>query len=63
MQEEISKVGDENPGCVLKKVKLSDESNDFVLTGYATITSLKLAYQKNQHDLNYITVYISDFSF
>ena len=35
--EEIPKSGDENQGCILKKGKLYDESNDFILTVYTTI--------------------------
>ena len=54
--EEISKFGDENQGCLFKKVKLSNESNDFILTDYTIITRSKIAYQKVQHDLNHMTV-------
>ena len=54
--EEISKSGDKNQGNIFKKVKSSDESNDFILKDYTIMTRLKLAYQKVQHDLNYITV-------
>ena len=54
--EEISKSGDENQECISKKWNLSDESNDFILAGYTTITWSRSAYQKAQYDLGYITV-------
>ena len=49
--EEIPKSGDENQGCIPKKGKLYDESNNFILTVHTTIIRSQLAYQKVQHDL------------
>ena len=45
---EISKSGDENQGLILTKIKLNDESNDFILTDCTTITRSNLVYQKLQ---------------
>ena len=56
---EISKSGDEIQGFKVKKVKLSNEVNDFILKDYTIITRSKLVYQKVQHDLNYLIVNFS----
>ena len=43
-------------GCILKKVKLNEENTDFVLTDFTTITKSKLAYDKAEHQLNFISL-------
>ena len=51
--DEISK-SQHDQGCIIKKVKLNEENTDFVLTDIATITKSKLAYDKTEHQLNFI---------
>ena len=36
----------ENQGCIMKKVKLNEDTSDFMLTDYTTITQSKLGYEK-----------------
>ena len=52
---EISK-SQHDQGCIIKKVKLNEENTDFVLTDFTTITKLKLAYDKAEHQLNFISL-------
>ena len=42
--------------CIIKKVKLNEENTDFVLTDFTTITKSKLAYDKAEHQLNFISL-------
>ena len=51
--DEISK-SQHDQGCIIKKVKLNEENTDFVLTDFTTITKSKLAYDKAEHQLNFI---------
>ena len=51
--DEISK-SQHDQGCIIKKVKLNKENTDFVLTDFTTITNSKLAYNKAEHQLNFI---------
>ena len=43
-------------GRIIKKVKLSEENTDFVLTDFTTTTKSKLAYDKADHQLNFISL-------
>ena len=51
--DEISK-SQHDQGCIIKKVKLNEENTDFILTDFTTITKSKLAYDKAEHQLNFI---------
>ena len=53
--DEISK-SQHDQGCIIKKVKLNEENTDFVLTDFTTITKSKLAYDKAEHQLNFISL-------
>ena len=37
-----------------KEVKLNEENTDFELTDFTTVTKSKLAYDKGEHQLNFI---------
>ena len=41
-------------GCIIKEVKLNEEKTDFVSTDFTTIAKSKLAYNKAEHQLNFI---------
>ena len=43
-------------GCIIKKVNLNEGNKDFVLTDFTTITKSKLAYDKAEHQLNFISL-------
>ena len=43
-------------GCIIKKLKLNEENTDFVLTDFTTITKSKLAYDKAEHQQNFISL-------
>ena len=45
-----------NQGCIIKKVKLNKENTDFELTDFNTITKSKLADNKAEHQLNFISL-------
>ena len=45
-----------NQGCITKKVKLNEENTYFILTNFTTITKSKLAYDKAEHQLNFISL-------
>ena len=51
-----SKSEGDHQGCIIKKVRLNDENNDFLLTDFTTISKSKLTYEKVDHKLNYILV-------
>ena len=53
--DKISK-SQHDQGCIIKKVKLSEENTDFILTDFTTITKSKLAYDKAEHQLNFISL-------
>ena len=53
--DEISK-SQHDQGCIIKKVKLNEENTDFVLTDFTTTTKSKLAYNKAEHQLNFMLV-------
>ena len=53
--EELSKP-QHDQGCVIKKVKLNEENTDFLLTDFTTITKSKLAYDKAEHQLSFISL-------
>ena len=53
--DEISK-SQHDQGCIIKKVKLNEENTDFVLTDFTTITKSKLAYDKAEHQLKFISL-------
>ena len=53
--DEISK-SQHDQGCIIKKVKLNEENTDFVLTDFTIITKSKLAYDKAEHQLNFISL-------
>ena len=42
--DDISKSEEDHQGCIIKKVKLNDGNNNFLLTDYTTISKSKLAY-------------------
>ena len=44
--DDISKSEEDHQRCIIKKVKLNDGNNDFLLTDYTTISKSKLAYEK-----------------
>ena len=53
--DEISK-SQHDQGCIIKKVKLNEEITDFILTDFTTITKSKLAYDKAEHQQNFISL-------
>ena len=53
--DEISK-SQHDQGCIIKKVKLNEENTDFVLTDFTIITKSKLANDKAEHQLNFISL-------
>ena len=53
--DEISK-SQHDQGCIIMKVKLNEENTDLVLTDFTTIKKSKLAYDKAEHQLNFISV-------
>ena len=53
--DEISK-SQHDQGCIIKKVKLNGENKDFVLTDFTTMTKSKLAYDKAERQLNFISL-------
>ena len=53
---DLSKSEGNYQGFIIKKVKLNDENNDFLLTDLTTISKSKLAYEKVDHKQNYISV-------